>query len=70
VLARLLIPALKDCPKQLRARLKDEWSLTRAFSTDTKRRMQDWLFSYQSAHSTTFNFDGLADVTNKIEVTA
>lgn len=70
VLARLLIPAMKDCPEQLRARLKEEWSLTRAFSTDAKRQMQDWLFSYQSAHNMTFNFDSLADVTNKVEVTA
>jgi len=70
VLARLLIPAMKDCPAQLRSKLKEEWLLTRAFSTDTKRQMERWLLSYQSAHNMTFNFDGLDDVTNKVKVTA
>lgn len=48
VLARLLIPPMRDCPQLILAKMKKDWVASKDFSSSVKRRTQNWL----SAHHT------------------
>src|SRR5205085_10086777 len=61
VLARLLIPPMKDCPQELRAKLKKEWEHTRAFPTELQQQVQVWLSTYRPARKASLNFELFAD---------
>lgn len=46
VLVRILIPPMYDCPLDIRSMLMNSWESTRAVSSNIKRQVEDWLFTY------------------------
>ncbi len=63
VLARVRIPPMEDCPRDILRSLKREWSRSKTFSRELQQQMQSWLASYQPTRTAPLNFELFADVT-------